>query len=237
MPLLRIHADASCPDAHPADGGTAGLCALRTLVVADVLLRTAALGGRQTVLGLALPDLPEERVKELMRDAALLNVHPPTVQVGVQDVTGALGGPADVHVVCPGAVPHAAPGAGRIDVGPVTAPPGALDDPPALRLALLGLAPGEPADLTSGDLGRAAATTARWRALVAAWAREPSRPMHAATVREARARFADGLDTRTALALLHRLEEAEEVPAGSRFETFAHLDRVLALELARDVGR
>jgi cysteinyl-tRNA synthetase len=36
---------------------------------------------------------------------------------------------------------------------------------------------------------------------------------------------------------LRELEREETVPPGSKFETFAYLDRLLGLDLARDVGR
>ena len=52
----------------------------------------------------------------------------------------------------------------------------------------------------------------------------------------ARAAF-DDLDTVSALALLRRLESDASLPAGARFETFAFADRILGLDLARDIGR
>lgn len=39
------------------------------------------------------------------------------------------------------------------------------------------------------------------------------------------------------LDALHRLEREPGLPDGSRFETAAHLDRVLGLDLTREVGR
>ena len=77
----------------------------------------------------------------------------------------------------------------------------------------------------------------RWRQQVAAWARNVSRPMHAQSAREFDAALQDGLDTATALRVLERLETAPDVPDGSKFETFLYSDRVLGLELPRDIGR
>ncbi|MFJ6211763.1 hypothetical protein ACIQGZ_00195 [Streptomyces sp. NPDC092296] len=250
--LLRVYADASCADGRPH------LADLRVLLVCDVLLRTAALGGRQSVVGLGLPELAPDQVKALVRDAELLGIHPPTVQAGFRDVPAALGGPADVRVVGHGVAVGGGPDgsriggsrvdSSRIDVGaaPFSAEadadaetlfPGLLaTDPQTLRLALLRYAPGAPAGLTPAALADAGTTLARWRGLVAQWAREPSRPVHAETVRAARELLAERLDTAAVLELLRGLAEVGEVPAGTRFETFVYLDRVLALELSREIG-
>jgi len=47
----------------------------------------------------------------------------------------------------------------------------------------------------------------------------------------------DDLDTVTALALLQDLEPDDDVPTGARFETFVYADRILGLDLPRDIGR
>jgi cysteinyl-tRNA synthetase len=49
--------------------------------------------------------------------------------------------------------------------------------------------------------------------------------------------FDDDLDTPTAVVALGELEKDDAVTAGSKFETFAWADRLLGLDLARDVGR
>jgi hypothetical protein len=46
----------------------------------------------------------------------------------------------------------------------------------------------------------------------------------------------EDLDVPAVLGVLRWLEGESELPDGSKFETFAHLDRVLGLELTRDVG-
>ncbi|NED78393.1 hypothetical protein G3I51_39975, partial [Streptomyces sp. SID9944] len=94
-----------------------------------------------------------------------------------------------------------------------------------------------PADLTGRTLDDARATLARWRTRVAAWADAPSRPLHADTVRRLGAAYDDDLDTPAVLDALRRLEDEPDVPDGTRFETFVYADRVLALELPRDIGR
>jgi hypothetical protein len=51
------------------------------------------------------------------------------------------------------------------------------------------------------------------------------------------AAFADGLDTSAALGELAALADDPAVPDGVKFETFAAADRLVGLDLARDVGR
>ena len=47
----------------------------------------------------------------------------------------------------------------------------------------------------------------------------------------------DDLDTPAALRALRELERDPAIPAGSKFETFASADRVLGLDLVREIGR
>jgi cysteinyl-tRNA synthetase len=77
----------------------------------------------------------------------------------------------------------------------------------------------------------------RWRTKVAEWAESPSTAMRADYVQRLRDAFDDDLDTPTVLVVLSELEKDGEVPAGAKFETFAWIDRVLGLDLVRDVGR
>jgi cysteinyl-tRNA synthetase len=110
-------------------------------------------------------------------------------------------------------------------------------DPLAARLAFLEHHYRQQLNLTWETLTAADATLRRWRGQVAAWAASPSRPMCA----EATSQIADGLDddldTRAAVGALRRLEKDPEIPPGSKFETFAHADQVLGLDLAADIGR
>jgi len=110
-------------------------------------------------------------------------------------------------------------------------------EPLAVRLALLKHRYWEPADDGTGVPDAAAQTLARWRASVAQWARSPSGAMsreHADAVRDA---LGDDLDTATALRALEDLADSLAVPDGVKFETFASADRLLGLDLARDIGR
>jgi cysteinyl-tRNA synthetase len=47
----------------------------------------------------------------------------------------------------------------------------------------------------------------------------------------------DDLDTRRALTLLRDLALDASVPTGAKFETFLYVDRILGLELAREIGQ
>jgi len=110
-------------------------------------------------------------------------------------------------------------------------------DPLALRLAFLGQGYRQPADLTWDTLEAADGTLRRWRELVAEWACSPSKPIHAPAAGQIAAAFDDDLDTPAALRSLHQLEQDPEVAPGAKFESFAHADQLLGLDLARDIGR
>jgi cysteinyl-tRNA synthetase len=110
-------------------------------------------------------------------------------------------------------------------------------DPLAARLALLRDSYREKQDLTWEGLGAADAELRHMRELVADWANEPSKPMCAEYWASISGALDDDLDTPSALSALRDLAADREPPAGSKFETFAAADRVLALDLVRLVGR
>jgi cysteinyl-tRNA synthetase len=126
----------------------------------------------------------------------------------------------------------------RGQVGPLAAGPEAVgrmqEDPAALRLELLSRRYADPVDL-SADAG-AEQTLRRWRARMSDWARSPSRPIPPPIRQRAEANFTDDLDTPSVLQLLREIEADQNLPNGAKVESFAYLDRVLALELARDIG-
>ncbi|MDQ1683832.1 MAG: cysteinyl-tRNA synthetase [Frankiaceae bacterium] len=92
-------------------------------------------------------------------------------------------------------------------------------------------------NLTWDALAGADRRLGRWRSRVAEWAEAPSAPMHAETVARFTAAFDDDLDTPSALVALGELEKNDGVAPGAKFETFAWADRLLGLDLVRDVGR
>jgi len=110
-------------------------------------------------------------------------------------------------------------------------------DPLALRLALLEHSYRQPMNLTWETLAAAGRTLRRWRERVAEWANSPSKPMCAQYTADITGAFDDDLDTPAALLALRGLEEDDQIPPGSKFETFAGADALLGLDLARDVGR
>ncbi|MFF3356264.1 hypothetical protein ACFYWN_27275 [Streptomyces sp. NPDC002917] len=240
--LLRI-----CVHLPVIDNGI-GAAHLRVLLLGDVLSRTAELHGLQALTVLTAPDLPQEQVQALDRVMAVLGIHPPAT-VRAHDPSETPSGAADVHVLTHGADQQDSVGGVRIDVGQVgTAPPdeggpGSPDaaapegtDPLAVRMLLLGHAYRTPVMVTGAALVEARRTLRHWRQLVADWAQEPSRPIPADLLRQAHAALADNLGVPAVLDMLRSVEKDANVPAGAKFETFAHLDRVLGLDLAREVG-
>ena len=138
---------------------------------------------------------------------------------------------------------HAAP------VGAVTPGPGADGprrwseltarslDPLALRLVFTQGRYRDDAELSWEILAGADQTLTAWRRSVAEWANFPSAAMPARSVDAIAAAFDDDLDTVAALGALQALADDGDVAPGSKFETFASADRLLGLDLARDIGR
>lgn len=121
----------------------------------------------------------------------------------------------------------ASEGSGPADV--VVVRPSELAGPPyglEHRLAWLS---GDSPDAARDEL-------AQWRALVAGWAEKPSKPMCAEVQQEMLAALADDLATVRAVEVL-RGSLFLDLPPGCLFETWAWADRLLALDLAADVGR
>jgi cysteinyl-tRNA synthetase len=109
-------------------------------------------------------------------------------------------------------------------------------DPLALRLAFLATRYRQQANLSWDAIAAAQKTLLRWRAAVAAWAESPSTPMSAEVQGDVLEAFSDDLDTPRALQVLRAFEKSD-LPDGCKFETFAWADRLLGLDLARDVGK
>ncbi|MEU9462130.1 hypothetical protein ACUN29_30530 [Streptomyces sp. WC2508] len=261
--LLRSCVHLPALGAGTDDGTGIGPLHLRVPLIGDVLARTAELNGLQVVTVLTTPELTPDRARALDRVMAVLGIHPPTV-IGPHRPEAALGGPADVHVTAGDTDPGDLADGARIEVGRVdttvpeqdTAAPGdstapaddtpapayAADpaddtpDPLAVRLLLLGRPYGTPVTVTGAALAGAGRTLRDWRRSVADWAQQPSRPVPADLLGQSHAALAEDLDVAAVLALLAEVAGRSDVPAGAKFETFAHLDRVLGLDLARDVG-
>ena len=217
--------------------------ALRVLLVADVLLRALELGGTP-VWALLTADRDQA---ELHAGAAALGIRP---FEDLWEVGPAWGESQVVHVVGEGG---ATPDGVRVVVAPVGTPeiaegtvprvvapaeaPGIVagTEPAVLRLALLTPPRSMPARLDASALGQAHETLVRWRRAVATWARQPSRPVPDEVRGRLRTAWEDDLDVPEVLRVLTWVEESE-LPEGARFETYAYADRLLGLELTRDLG-
>ena len=110
-------------------------------------------------------------------------------------------------------------------------------DPLALRLIFLQHHYRQQMNLTWGGINGAQTTLLRWRAKVAEWARSPSAAMPEEIVTLFLERMNDDLDTPSAMNVLFAAERDESISSGAKFELFSYADRVLGLDLARDVGR
>lgn len=110
-------------------------------------------------------------------------------------------------------------------------------DPLAVRLAFLGRRYPDPFSISWDVLADADATLRRWRQRVAGWAQSPSAPMSRRYADAVVSAFDDDLDTPAALREMGALEADEAEPAGTKFETFAAMDRLLGLDLAADIGK
>lgn len=220
-----------------AQGGSATL--LRALLLADVITRVLELRGWQILTTLTLPDRPREQSAKLKADAEQLNIHPPAAFTTVPEAEAYLDGAPDLHIAAHPPHPDLEATAPWIRVATVQ-PAGARAseaEPLAARLALLSAHYQEPVALTGQTVSDARALIERWRERVATWATEPSRPLHRDTAQCCQDAAEDDLDTVRALAALRTLENDPAVPGGAKFETFVYLDRIVGLDLAREVGR
>ncbi|SOD43846.1 MULTISPECIES: hypothetical protein [unclassified Streptomyces] len=199
---------------------------LRVLLVGDLLVRTLELGGTPVWALLT----GGHRQAELRADAATLGIRPFEAS---PDVGAGLGESQVVHVTPEGG---AAPDGVRIAVAPAEPGPPHPCDPSVLRLALISRHHGTPVRLEAAGLDDAQATLARWRGAVACWARQPSRPVPDDVRGRLRDAWDDDLDVPRVLDVLRQVETAPELADGARFETYAYADRLLGLDLARDLG-
>jgi hypothetical protein len=239
--LLRVCAHA------PLDVEGSDIKGQRVLLVADLLARTAELRGLQVLIVLAFTSGSSEQARALERAADALGIHPPAARAGSPDAQTSLGGAIDIHVVSQSASvdgdqigPVVLVGAARMRQAGEAAAGDVLtkhrQDPLAVRLALMSFPYHQSAELTEAVLTSARETLGHWRHQVAEWAESPSRPIPARITEAAQAAFGD-LDTVSALALLRSVALDASVPAGARFETFVYADRILGLDLAREIGR
>ena len=212
-----------------------GPTALRVLLFADLLVRALEMGGTPVWAQLT----GERDQTELRAAAAALGVRP--FEDG-HDLAAGLGEAQVIHVASgagaadtPGRTPEGV----LVAVAPVDATPAGVPagtDPGALRLALLSGRRTRPLRLDAAALEEAGDTLARWRGAVATWAHRPSRPVPEEVRAMLRQAWEDDLGVAGVLDVLRRVEEWPDLPDGARFETYAYADRLLGLELTRDIG-
>ena len=229
--------------------GDSSVTALRVLLVADLVARVAELGNLQAITMLATTGGGAEGMPALKLAADALGIHPPAGRARSGDAEPSPGGPADVHVVGSGTDMAGDQSGVVIRVGDTaarwTGPQGQEiadamaareQDPIAVRFALLSFPVHQAAEITDGVLADSRETIGDWRRRVARWAESPSKPVPAHVSGMVRAAL-DDLDTPSAIALLRSLMHDDSVPAGAKFETFVYTDRILGLELPRDIGK
>jgi hypothetical protein len=233
--------------AHPGEfrvlvaARSAGAGQLRGYLAADLLRRYS----ERTGLTPTVIDLSPDCGAGLRAACDQLNIHPPghtmaepfgAGQLAGQfpdglreplfDVGVRVGGEAAGRVV-EGLAGHwldVAPDGKRVELG---------EEPLAVRMNLM--RQGYGGEL-AGDPSQRDGELARWRGLVAGWARSPSGAISRRHADAITAAFGDGLDTPAALRELATLADDASVPDGVKFETFAAADRLFGLDLARDVG-
>lgn len=110
-------------------------------------------------------------------------------------------------------------------------------DPEALRLALVQVPYSREIEMSGSMLEQAHAVVLRWRERLGLWSHHPSRPIPARWRAAALAALDDDLDVAGVVAMMAELEGDEAISPGAKFEAFAFFDRVLAVDLARDLGR
>ncbi|MFJ2261047.1 hypothetical protein ACIOKD_22340 [Streptomyces sp. NPDC087844] len=233
--LTRVEARVERPDAT----------GLRVLLTADVLVRALEIGG--TPVWTVMTGT-EERAELRARARALGirpfederdNSGPGLGEAQVLRVRARTDEPVDESSDGVTTADEAAGGL-RVEVAPADIESAvARDDESAsaLRLALLARPRGAELRLGAAELADAESQLQRWRGAVATWATRPSGPIPDPVRDQLRAAWEDDLDVPAVLGVLRKVETSGTVPDGARFETYAYADRLLGLELTRDIGR
>jgi hypothetical protein len=218
---------------------------LRAYLTADLLRRAAEVARLMPTVTELLPMGATVAVLRTVCDA--LNIHPPR-DILSAPVDPLVGIPLFDVGIRPANMAMSSDGTNLarlwVDVGSDDQEADLGDEPLAVRLALMrhGHAEAIPHAGESGGTGDASADEAAailktWRVLVAHWAQSPSGAASREYNDAITEAFANDLDTATALRALTKLADDPDVPDGVKFETFATADRLLGLDLARDIGK
>jgi hypothetical protein len=109
-------------------------------------------------------------------------------------------------------------------------------DPLTLRCVLLSTHYGQQVPLTMQRIADAARLLHRWRQRVADWSTHISGQMPTDIIEAASRAFDRNLEVPAVLDLMRHVESDAAIAPGAKFETFVHLDRVLAFDLTRYLG-
>ncbi|MFJ9138231.1 hypothetical protein ACIRRT_34735 [Streptomyces sp. NPDC102256] len=219
--LVRVHARVDAFDTT----------ALRVLVCADVLVRALEVGSNPVWSTLTSAEDPAD-ADRLRESAAGLGIRP----FEEHHDTGT--GPAASQTVEVCAAGGTATDAVRFEVAPVDTDGGPVPapaDPTVLRLALLAPPRDRPFRLDAAALADAESTLNRRRAAVAGWATRPSKAVPDDVRLRLRTAWEDDLDVPAVLDVLGWIETSD-LAEGARFESYAYADRLLGLELTREIG-
>jgi hypothetical protein len=239
------------------DPGDPDLAQLRAWLLPDQLRRTAERRSLvPTVCEVTAPGgIGAEPLPTAVREA--LNIHPPAriAPAGepLEATVGFAGGGTPALDIGTGDTRwlagldvvryHAAP-TGIVTTGPERDGPARLSevasrgiDPLAARLVFMHRRYRDGVDLSWSVLTSAAQLLTGWRKSVAQWANSPSAAMSTRYADAITVAFEDDLLAPMALSELEALEADDDVAPGSKFETFVAADRLLGLDLARDIGR
>ncbi|MBQ0830597.1 hypothetical protein [Streptomyces tagetis] len=203
---------------------------LRVLLVADLLVRALELDATPVWSLLTGP----EAGADTRADAAALGVRPfePAREPAPDPAAVA----RTLHIVREG---EPLPDAPTVAVAPVASDDLVLlgsAEPSVVRLALLAHHHHARVALDDAALDDARDTLKRWRRAVANWARQPSRPIPGPVRDRLRGAWEDDLDAPGVLDVLRQVETDPDLPDGARFETYAHTDRFLGLDLVSELG-
>jgi hypothetical protein len=133
---------------------------------------------------------------------------------------------------------ESAPWPPTVAVAPINAAvPDPEPDPATLRFALAHANRTHELELTRSLLDRCQAVLDRWRDRVKQWSRYPSRPIPPPWRTAVIAAFDNDLDVARVVAMMSELEDTTDIEPGAKFEAFAYVDRVLAVDLVRNLAR
>lgn len=214
------------PDAGPF------ICA-RVLVVADLIRRVLEDIHSAQVLAAVITD-DQAAVQAAWRSGLMLR---PVVGVfGTRSGAEAgIGRPLNLIVASGGSEPALPP---TIATGPVhSTVPYPEADLATVRFALESAPYSNQLEVTTTVLGDARTTLGRWRTLLNQWSHHRSYPIPADWRTAAIEALDDNLNVADVVAMMTQLEEDDSIEPGAKFEAFSYLDRILAVDLSRDLGR